>query len=212
MTYRIPPQDFTSSRDAQHGQRIYARIPHPISFIDDDPGLAFQSQYNITQTGDTVTVCSYEPGTGNWRDGFAPVREIATYFIVEKTRITPANKVARLRAVRLGDIFEVPAPKEAPLVEGVIALDIVPMSHDGKGGFEVRDRKGNALEWFADQKQAEEFRDREQGRGMKGVIGLTLKRGFGKYMVCDSGGAVIAEFTQKPDAEAYMMSGGQKAA
>lgn len=210
MTYRIPTQDLSSSDDAQHGLRWNARIPVPISVIDDDPGLAFHSQFERMRPGDEVRVCAYERGTGAWRDGLAPVREIATYHIVAKAKAGTASKVARLRAVRIEPIFEVPAPREAALVEGVVALDIVPI---GNKCFEVRDRKGNVIETFVDQKQAEEFRDREQGRGIKGVVGLDLRKGFGKFMVCDSAdGRILAEFNSKPEAEAYMMAGGQKAA
>lgn len=209
MTYRIPAQDLSSFDESQHGCRWNARIPQPISFIDDDPGLAFHSQFDRMRTGDEVRVCAYDPKLGAWRDGLAPVREIAWYHIVGKTPAGQGVKIATLRAVRIGEIFEVPVDNPAAVVDGVLALDIVPVAN---GCFEVRDRKGNVIETFVDLPQAEAFRDREQGRGIKGVIGLTLKRGFGKFMVVHSDGRILGEFDNKASAEAYMMAGGQKAA
>lgn len=212
MTYRIPAQDLShGGSTAQFGVPWQARIPVPISFIDDDAGVAFFSQFEFLQTGDEVTVLAFEPGTGAWRDGKAPVREIAKYRIVAKSG--EGGKNSHLRAVRVGDVFEVPPPQPGLVVDGVLALDIVPA---GQNIYQVRDRSGNVIEQFMGKdsddamKQAEEFRDREQAR--VGVVGFTMKKGFGKFFVCKPDGAIAAEFTTKAEADTYMRSGGQKAA
>lgn len=207
MTYRIPVQDLSSIGDEQHGVRWSARIPVPISFIDDDPGSAFQSQFGRMQTGDQVRVCAFEPGTGAWRDGAAPVLEFAEYLVTHKIPAGGGIKTARLVACRIGDVKEIPKPGPADVVDGVLALDIVPVAG---GNFEVRDRRGNVIEQFVDMKQAEEFRDREQNR--PGVVGLSIRKGFGKFFVCKPDGGIVSEFLSKTEAEKFMQSGGQKAA
>lgn len=210
MTYPIPRNDLCMSDSMPFCQKWQARIGFPISFIDDDPGKAFHAAYSSLQPGDEIAVCAFEKDGGD----FAYLRETATYRIIAKHKPDETmRKGGILEACRVGDIFEVPKRNQALTENGVLALDIVPT---GQKAYEVRDRAGNVIESFvgvdADDalRQATEFRDREQGRS--GVVGLTMKKGFGKHYVCDPSGAIKAEFTTKTEAEAFMRSGGQKAA
>ena len=130
MTYRIPRADMVMSDPMPFNQHWEARIPVPISFIEDDAGLAFHAAFTSLQPGDSVTVCAFERAAGKW--GY--VKEVAEFRVTEKNEST-------IRAVRVGDVFEVPAPKKNEIIGGVIALDIVPV----RGAFEVRDRRGNVV-------------------------------------------------------------------
>lgn len=205
--YRIPLQDLASSDDAQFGLRWEARIPVPIAEIEEDLSAAFQSRHGAIKTGDQVTVGAFDPQGGQWRDsGTARLREMATYRIVTKGQHT-------LEAIRIGDVLIVPEEIAAPAIEPPMTLQVVPVESDGNKSFEVRDSKGNVLEQFADQKQADDFAKRESDRGMSGVAGLQVKRAFGgRFKVVDSAGDLVETFPNKAQAEAFVSGGGKKKA
>lgn len=205
--YRIPLQDLASSDDAQFGLHWEARIPVPIAEIEENLSAAFQSRHGAIRTGDQVTVGAFDPQGGQWRDsGTARLREMAIYRIVSKGQHD-------LEAIRVGDILVVPDEIQAPVSEPPMTLEVVPVETDNGTSYEVRDKKGNVIEQFAEESQATEFTGREAGRGMAGVAGLQVKRAFGgRFKVIDSAGDLVETFSSKAEAEAYVSGGKKKAA
>ena len=195
--YRIPTGDICMSEGMPFSQHYEARIPVPLSEIEEDPGLALHGAHGSMHPGDQVIVCSFERVGNDWRR----LKEVATYRIVAKGKF--------LEAIRVSKITTVPAAKPIPIGAPLVELDIVTV---GNNNFEVRDRAGNVVEQFGDRQQAEEFRKREMDRGVTGIAGLAVKRAFGgKFNVIDSAGdVVVADFPTKAAAEAYI--GGKVAA
>jgi len=207
--YRIPRHDIhLVTESASFGAEYRARIPVPISFIEEDPGLAFNSVFsglpNIgMQVGDEVKVSAFDPGAGEWRDGRGVIREQARFLCMER------NETGMILQ-KIGETQEFEPPKVVKTPDNVVPLDIVPHKEGGSVGWQVRDRGGHVLEVFVSEEQAKEFRDRSQG--VPGIVGFTIKKGFGKWFVCDEQGAVKVEFLNRNDAEEWAQSGGQRAA
>lgn len=194
MAYQIPRKDMTMAAPMSFGQHWEVRIFCPISFVDTDPGAAFHQAITSLTLGDLLNVLAFDtPGESG------KLREVASFRVTEKSE-------RNIKAVRINEIFEVPLENPAAKVDGIVALDIVPSGN----GFEVRDRIGNVLEHFIDLEQAEKFRDLEQRH--TGVVGFTVKKGFGKWFVCSADGSIAAEFVSKSDADLWAISGGQTAA
>lgn len=202
--YRVPRHDIQLITEAaSYGAEWRGRIPVPISWISDDPGFALHAAFQSMQVGDEIQVSAFDPEAGaGWRDGYGVIREQARFLCTEKT--------TKLILQMVGDVLEFAAPREIETPEGVTPLDIVPHKEGGQTVYRVRDRAGNEIEAFVEEQQAIDFRDRAQG--VPGIVGYTVRKGFGKFMVCDEQGAIAAEFTSLKEADAWAMCGGQKAA
>jgi hypothetical protein len=139
MLYRIPRADICMGEAAQFGQRWEARVPVPISKID-DIGLALHSAFSSFRVGDLVNVCAFDDR------GWTALTEIGSY------RIQSLDH-DRIKTVQVGEIVKVPKPKAPGALKPGEKLNVVAVNNC----FEVRDPKGNVIETFVDRKQADTF-------------------------------------------------------
>ena len=151
VDYRISRAEICMTDPAPFAQHFEARIAIPIADVS-DMGIALNNAYSMIKPGDLINVCAYESRA--WE----AVTEVATFRVV-------ATDKERLRLFQIGQTVKIPpAARVLPKPE-LTPLKVVKVGRS----FEVRDGKGNIIEAFVDEKQAEAFKDREMSLGKRGA-------------------------------------------
>ncbi len=195
----IPRSDICMSDAMPFSQHWEARVAAMIEDID-DLGFALQTAYASFKPGDLVNICAY--ANNRWER----LVEVASFRIVSCDN-------RKIETVLVTPITRVPAARFAP---GEVDPSKLVKVNVGKS-WEVRDERGNILEAFVDEKQAQAFIDAAQ-RPVKQIqedpidfAELSIKRGFqGRFSVIQPDGTIVKECKNKAEAEAFIADGQQK--
>ena len=192
--YPIPRSDMCMSDPMPFSQHWDARVPVPISSID-DIGRSLQAAYTSLKPGDLVHMCSFE------RNDWTRLTEVASFRVVSCD-----NSV--IETVQVSDTIKVPAKRVESGAEIAAKYEIIKMGH----AFEVRDGHGNTIEVFVAHDQAVAFIETMKNKSRPnapslstGRGDLSIKRGFaGKFIVTNQSGEPVKEFPNKAAAEQFI--------
>lgn len=192
--YPIPRSDMCMSDPMPFSQHWEARIPVPISSID-DMGRSLQAAYTSLKPSDLVHICSFE------RNDWTRLTEVASFRVVSCDN-------GKIETVQVSDTVKVPARKVASNAEVAAEYEIIKMGH----AFEVRDGHGSTLEVFVAHDQAATFIETMKAKAggqapppPPAHTGLAIKRGFaGKFIVTNQSGESVKEFPNKASAEQFI--------